>query len=148
MTEDKDKTPEPGTEVNGNRAADTEKVPTNQEELTETVTLPESLPEDTEDKEEAAKSAKRSSKNKNRSITGDFLLSIIPEYAEGFQKDFPQGCRVLGTKEGRIAVILNTSLGEVIKWAIANADKGEILKPDSVRNEVKEYFDEASWRYR
>ena len=148
MTEDENKTPEPGTEVNGNRAADTEKALTGQEELTETAPLPESLPEDADEKEEAAKSVKRSSKNVNRSITGDFLLSIIPEYAEGFQKDFPQGCRVLGTKEGRIAVILNTSLGEVIKWAIANADKGEILKPDSVRTEVKEYFDEASWRYR
>ena len=148
MTEDKNKTPEPVTEVNGSQGADTGKTLAGQAELPETSPLPESLPEDVDEKEESPKSAKRSSKNTNRSLRGDFLLSIIPEYADGFQKEFPQGCRVLGTKDGRITVILNTSLGEVIKWAIANADKGEILKPDSVRTEVKEYFDEASWRYR
>ncbi len=148
MTEEKNKTPEPVAEVNGSQGSDTGKTRAEQEEKTETSPLPESLPEDMDEKEESPKSVKRSSKNTNRSFRGDFLLSIIPDYADGFQKEFSQGCRVLGTKDGRITVILNTSLGEVIKWAIANADKGEILKPDSVRTEVKEYFDEASWRYR
>ena len=148
MTEEKNKTPEPAAEVNVIQGSDTGKTRAEQEEMTETSPLPESLPEDMDEKEESPKSVKRSSKNTNRSFRGDFLLSIIPEYADGFQKEFPQGCRVLGTKDGRITVILNTSLGEVIKWAIANADKGEILKPDSVRTEVKEYFDEASWRDR
>ncbi len=79
---------------------------------------------------------------------GDFIVKLKKEKMENAYEIFGDEMTVTEVNEDYCVLDIVSNYDKVLKWAFETAKYSEVIKPDVLRFELKEYFDEMCWKYR
>lgn len=81
-------------------------------------------------------------------VEGDFVVKLKKEKMDSALETFGDNFKVVESDEEYCTLDIVSNYDKVHKWAFETAKYSEVLKPDALRFELKEYFDEMCWKYR